>query len=61
MHFSVLKFSVDISHVDFIWNYDLCNSTEIFSNKKTIANNCVSQGENWDKWRDMTFLILLKI
>jgi hypothetical protein len=47
--------------VDFIWNYDLCKSTKIFSNIENIANKCVSQGENWDKWTDMTFLRLLQI
>jgi hypothetical protein len=61
IRFSVLKFRFNISHVDFIWNYDLGNSTKIFSNIETIANKCVSQGENWDKWTDMAFLRLLQI
>lgn len=46
IHFNVLKFRVNISHVDFILKYDLCNSTKIFSNIETVANKCVSQGEN---------------
>ena len=28
---------------------------------ETIANKCVSQGENWDKWTDMTYLRLLQV
>jgi hypothetical protein len=58
--FSIFKFRVNISHVNFIWNYDFCNST-IFSNIETVANKYVSQGENWDKWTDMTFFRPLQI